>query len=100
MRRSWNSPLEGLEVFYKNKDSLILFPAHIHKGLYPVGAQVRIYRNKIGMESGAHGISNLYPAQMARGIGGGGGTDIPSLNVSDHDQSLFLTVVYRLCISL
>ena len=86
--------------FYKNKESLILFPAHIHKGLQPVCAQIRIYRNKIGMETGAHGISNLYPAQKARGIGGGGGTVIPSLNVTDHDQSLILTVVYRLCISL
>ena len=91
-----NLAAAGIGSLYQNKETLLLLPADFHKRLHAIRAEIRIDRGKILIKAAAHIVSNLHLTQMSYRVCIGGGSDIAALDVADHHQPFFFTVIHRL----
>ena len=73
-------------------------PRRMNRPYTPAGtglSLIHIYGDKIRIETAAFIASNFYTSDMSNCICGGSGSDIASLYISDHKESLVLAVFDR-----
>ena len=91
-------PAGGIGGLHQHEYPSVTSVAHIHEGLHSVAPKIGIHCGEILVEGLQLLLSDLYLTQMSYGVGLRGGAYIASLHVTDHDQSLFMTVVHRLLV--
>ena len=86
----------GIGSLHKDEDTLLLFFAHIQERIHSVRPKIRIHGYKVLPKGHILFTSYFHPAQMSYCIGCGRRTNVSTLDVADHHQSLFLAVLHRL----
>lgn len=89
----------GVGGFDQHEEALVLAVAHVHKGLHAVRAQVGVHGKEICVETAVGLAAHLHLAQMAGGVGRGGGADVAPLGVADYQKALLLAVIYGFLIA-
>ena len=84
----------GIGSFHKDKNALIVGIAGLHKGLYPVRAEIGIHREKIRPEALEHIFPHLHLADVGRRIRRRGGADVPALGIADYHKAFLLAVIH------
>src|SRR5699024_2096329 len=89
-------PAGRIGCLHKDEKSLLLFLAHVDKGLHTVGSKVGVDSHKVLVEWSKCIASHLHFSDVSCGVGCGSGADVPSLDIADHNQAFFFTVVHSL----
>ena len=80
---------------YENEESLLFSLAHLEKRLDAIRAEVWIHGRKVLAERSCHHCADLHLTKMCCCISCGGRADIPTLHITDHNESFFVAVVHR-----
>ena len=86
----------GIGSLHKNENTLLLFFAHIQEGIHSVRPKIGIHGHKVLPKGHILLTSYFHPSQMSYRVSRGRRTNVSTLDVTDHHQSLFLAVLHRL----
>ena len=87
-------PGAGVGGFHQHENAFVLGLGRLQKGLDGVGAHVAVEGDAVGIEGFILLPLDFRPGQPALGVGGGGGADVPPLDIRDDEQALFPGVFY------
>ena len=85
-------PGAGVGGLDQHKGALVLSLGGLQEGFDGIGAHVSVEGDAVGVEGLEHLALHRHAGQPPLGVGGGGGADVPPLDVGDDKEALALGI--------